>query len=67
MRGGDGLVHRFVGSQLEGRGAPSEGHVRRYWVQNLAGLGMAYEDDGDGWFARASLYLALYAEVEAQG
>ena len=32
MRGGDGLVHRYVGSQLEGRVAPTEGHVRRYWL-----------------------------------
>ena len=32
MRQGDGLVHRYVGSQLEGRVAPTEGHVRRYWL-----------------------------------
>ena len=60
-------MHRYVGSQLEGRAAPTEGHVRRYWVQNLSGPGVSHDDDGDGWFSRANLFLALYAEVEAQG
>ena len=41
--------------------------MRRYWVQNLSGPGVSYDDDGDGWFSRANLFLALYAEVEAQG
>ena len=59
-------MHRYVGSQLEGRVAPTEGHVRRYWVQNLSGPGVSHDDDGDGWFSRANLFLALYAEVEAQ-
>ena len=41
--------------------------MRRYWVQNLSGPGVSHDDDGDGWFSRANLFLALYAEVEAQG
>ena len=102
-------MHRYVGSQLEGRAAPTEGHVRRhwrptptpllplplplsqpltptsrptptptptlnlpstssptptpnqvrrYWVQNLSGPGVSYNDDGDGWFSHANLHLA---------
>ena len=46
---------------------PTPNQVRRYWVQNLSGPGVSHDDDGDGWFSRANLFLALYAEVEAQG
>ena len=65
LREGDGLVHRFVGSRLHGRGAPSEGHVRKYWVESPECIGTGGGDEEE-WFSRASLYLALYAEVEAQ-
>ena len=74
IRGGDGLVHRYLSSlatstalsESQRRRAMSDGHVRGYWVSTITDVASTVDADEAGWFSRAALYLALYDEVEAQ-
>ena len=71
VRGGDGLVHHWLGSLNASsdarfrRVAAEEGHVRQYWVSNPAAVASLADADEASWFSRAALYLALYDEVSS--
>ena len=80
MRGGDGLVHKWVNHEWrrcprrprrrrhrsgDAAGAPSEGNVRGYWHSSAEAVASAADEFEANWFSRAALYLALYDEVDS--